>query len=127
MPFEAFAAEVRRGRPAALIVDSNDLPSDQQFGFTGIHAITVAVVDGEWQVLNPLAQPHAKPVTFDEKDVRKASKGYNSRRVHAVLMPTIEDALATHGIHAAQVDRLEGRIKRLKRKLADAGISAANV
>jgi hypothetical protein len=126
MSFATFASTVKLGRPAALIVKSGDLPAGQRFGFAGIHAITVAFVDNKWHVLNPLAQPHTKPVTMAEADIRKASKGFASV-VHAVIMPTIEEALATHESHAAQVAGLETRIKRLMRKLADAGISAANL
>lgn len=121
MSFADFAVEVKRGRPAALIVDAGALPLKHRFGFTGIHAITVAVVRDRWRVMNPLAKPHSKPMKIEQDDLRTAVHAFNLK-VHAVLMPTIEKALVTHEIHQAQVAALDRRIADLAAKLTAAGI-----
>ena len=116
--FPEFAAKVESGRPAALIVRSSDLPDDLQHGFKEIHAITVAFDDElGWVVANPLAKAHSKPEQIKKNALAKAIDGFDKKRVHAVLMPAMEEALETNELHRERVARLRDRIKKLKDKV----------
>ncbi len=115
--FEEFADKVRSGRPAALIVGSRELPENLQFGFKDIHAITVAFDDElGFVVANPLGRPHSKPISISRGELRAAVEGFKPN-VHAVLMPSPEDALETNELHRAQVQTLRSRIRKLKDKV----------
>ena len=121
MSFQEFVERVRSGRPAAVVVKAGDLPAALQFGYEGIHAITVAFDDetGNLLIADPLAKPHSKPVPIPQPALRRAIEGFKPK-VHGVLMPSIERALKTHELHQAQVVRLRRRIRNLKAKLAAA-------
>jgi len=93
--WQAFRREVEGGRPAALILRAGALPPDHRFGFTGIHAVTVAVEDGTWLHADPLAAPHSKPLPIERTALRRAVRAYGPS-VHAVLMPTAAEALRDH-------------------------------
>jgi hypothetical protein len=123
MPFQDFVELVRSGRPAAVVIKAGDFPASLQFGYEGIHAVTVAFDDetGNLLIADPLAKPHSKPVPISQPALRTAIEGFKPN-VHAVLMPTIERALRTHELHQAQVDRLRQRIRNLKAKLAAANL-----
>jgi hypothetical protein len=87
--------EVERGRPAALILVAGALPAGHQFGFAGVHAVAVAVENGQWLHADPLANPHSKPLPIERRALRAAVKAFDPR-VHAVLMPTEPEAIRTH-------------------------------
>src|SRR5687768_13980685 len=124
--FSDFAAKVESGRPAALIVRSSALPDDLQHGFKEIHAITVAFDDElGWVVANPLAKAHSKPEPIQKKALEKAVKGFKPN-VHAVLMPTLEEALETNEIHREEVTALRSRIKKLKDKVKSGDLNIDN-
>jgi hypothetical protein len=93
--WRSFRRAVESGRPAAVILRASALPADHQFGFTGIHAITVAFEGGAWLHADPLAAPHSKPLPIERSAVRIAIRAFEPK-VHAVLMPTEADALRTH-------------------------------
>jgi hypothetical protein len=123
MPFPEFVEQVRSGRPAAVVIRAGDLPQELQHVYQGIHAVTVAFDDesGDLLIADPLAKPHSKPVPIAQPALRAAIKGFQPD-VHAVLMPTIEQALRTHEIHQQQVNHLRRRIRALKARLTAAGI-----
>lgn len=93
--WRTFRKAVEGGRPAALILRAGSLPPDHQFGFAGIHAVTVAFEDGTWLHADPLANPHSKPLAIERSAVRTAVKAF-APGVHAVLMPTEAEALRAH-------------------------------
>lgn len=100
--WDTFIAKGRAGRPAALLGLSGALPVAYRFGFSGIHAVTVAFEGGEWLIANPLARPHSKPLPIPQSAIRAYVEGYQPK-VHAVLMPTAADAFRRHPLYAEAI------------------------
>lgn len=102
---------------AALIFRAGALPARLRYGFTGIHAAAVLHVDAkDWLIADPLADPHAKPQTIGQPELRDAVEGYKAN-VHGVLMPEVGEAFKTHPLYPKAVasgytaGREEGLVK----------------
>jgi hypothetical protein len=101
VPWVTFGGKAKaESRPAALILLSSALPSALQYGFGGVHAVTVEHLDDKsWAIANPLAAPHSAADVIDQRDLRTAVEAYDPKGVHAVLMPSAAVALRTHPLY----------------------------
>lgn len=98
---ERVLTEIEGGRPAMLFVWSGALPADQQYGFSGGHAIAAVYVDGEFLIANPLAPAHSRWKTIGRNRLGEALRAMPGPGARAILMPTVEQAFTTHPLYLA--------------------------
>jgi len=73
--WDGLMVHLRAGRTVSLSVDSGDLPSYARFGFTGKHAVGVALRDGNLYLANPLAAQGSRPLVISEASLERAALG----------------------------------------------------
>ncbi len=93
--FAKLQAAAQAGRPVSIAVVSGSLPTRLQFGFKGLHQVTI-VQDGDLLLANPLApaQSRWEPVAWSGLqpavlDYGKAKAGHPG--VWAVVWPTLAE------------------------------------
>lgn len=97
--WDTFLSIVKPARLAvSLSVMNGALPLSLRYStFTGGHRIAVQYsgTGVTWLLCNPLAQPHSKPDSIDQSQLRAAVTAYGAG-VRAIIMPGSELAFATH-------------------------------
>jgi hypothetical protein len=82
-----FRAWLSKGYIADLAVNSGALPKYLQFGFTGLHQISVVMQGGKYYVMNPLAQEGSALLEITEQNLMKAAFAFlKDGRLHGVLI-----------------------------------------
>lgn len=102
--FAEFLPRVKAGRPASVSVLSGSLPAALRFGFEGTHRVAVFWTGSELRLANPLARTHSRSKPIAEEDLHAAVRDHPLSRVHAVLMPTVEEAFEVHPLRASVAD-----------------------
>jgi hypothetical protein len=106
-PWDTFAAQVNRGVPVSVSTVSAKLPTRLQFGFGGLHRVSLAKGrDGKWLCFNPLAPVYSRPVQVDPLEMKAAVLAYGRQKAGtsgawAVVFPTSE---AMSALYFGQVD-----------------------
>lgn len=73
------------GWVAAVAVLSSALPVSLQYGFKGLHEVSVAYKAGGFDIVNPLAPQGLMPQRISEANLRKAMEGFAKGVIAAVL------------------------------------------
>jgi hypothetical protein len=85
--FAGFKKALQNGYVASLSVDSNMLPKYLQFGFKGLHQVSIYYSAGKYYVMNPLAKEGSGLLQISEFDLRMAATSYlGDGDFHAVLI-----------------------------------------
>jgi hypothetical protein len=102
--FSEFLPKLKAGHPASLSVLSASLPQRLQFGFTGNHRVAVFWNGTEIRLANPLARAHSRTKPISEDELHKAVRDHPFVRVHAVMMPTVEQAFQVHPLLTGAIE-----------------------
>lgn len=94
---------IEAGQVAMLFVKSGELPADQQYGFTGGHAISAAF-DGQFKIANPLAPAHSRWKAIGRDRLATAIGKFPGTGAFAIVMPTLEAAFVTHPLYQPPID-----------------------
>lgn len=94
--FSDFLTKLKAGHPASLSLLSGSLPARLQFGFLGNHRVAVFWNGERIRLANPLARAHSRSKPITEGELHTAVRDHPFARVHAVLMPTVEQAFRLH-------------------------------
>lgn len=82
-----FIASLKKGYVASLALNSGLLPKNMQFGFKGLHQVSIVAKDGRLYMMNPLAQSGSALMEISEADLRRAAGGFlGDGKVHAVMI-----------------------------------------
>jgi hypothetical protein len=82
-----FKQMLSSGYIASLSVNSSMLPAYLQFGFKGLHQIAVIYQDGQFYVMNPLANQGAPLLLISQAALAKAAGGFaGTGKMSAVLI-----------------------------------------
>jgi hypothetical protein len=101
-------AAIKAGRPMSLCVSSAKLT--HQYGFSGLHQVTVFWDGISLRVANPLAADRSIPTRILGATLQAAAQAYGNGKVYGVLFPTQRQAFTTHpfyvapGLSQAEVD-----------------------
>lgn len=101
LSWKEFRAKVKDGHPAVLFCVSRNLPLYLQYGFLGLHAVSVAWDGEDLRLANPLAPAQSRWQVITELALERAAKSWPGTGIYAVLMPTVEDAFKTHPLYPA--------------------------
>jgi hypothetical protein len=104
--FATFLVKLKAGHPASVSVSSGSLPPRLQFGFSADegHRVTVFWNGTEIRLANPLARAHSRSKPITEAELKKAIDAHDLPNVHAVLMPTVEEAFGLHPLLSGVID-----------------------
>lgn len=91
--------KLKAGHVAMVFVLSSEL--SKTYGFGGTHACTAALVNGKLRLANPLAPSFARWADISWGELERAVKAFPNPGVHAVVMPLVEVAFATHPLYLA--------------------------
>lgn len=100
--WDAFTVQVDRGVPVSVATVSAKLPTRLQFGFGGLHRISVAKGSGgKWLVFNPLAPVYSRPIEVTPVELKAAVMAYGRAKTGnsgawAVVFPTAEAMAALY-------------------------------
>lgn len=118
----AVLQRIEAGQVGMCFVDSGELPVDQQYGFTGGHAIAVAF-DGQFKIANPLAPAHSRWKAIGRDRLATAIGKFPGERAFAILMPLLEEAFQTHPLWiqpiGATVDEVAAAVQAGRQELLD--------
>jgi hypothetical protein len=104
LPFNEFIPMLKAGHPASIGVLSGKLPQDLQFGYAGPHRVAVFWNGSEIRLANPLARAHSRSRPVPEDVFHAAVKAHPLAAVHAVVMPSVEEAFLLHPLHPGGLD-----------------------
>jgi hypothetical protein len=104
LPFSEFLPKVKAGHPASLSLLSGSLPSRLQFGFRGNHRVAVFWNGAKIRLANPLARAHSRSKPITEDELHTAVRDHPFNMVHAVLMPTVEQAFQLHPLLSGAIE-----------------------
>jgi hypothetical protein len=100
--WDTFAAAVNRDVPVSVSTISSKLPTRLQYGFGGLHRVSIAKgTDGKWLVFNPLAPAYSRPMPVDPLEMKPAIMAYGRQKsgtagAWAVVFPTAEAMAALY-------------------------------
>lgn len=83
----SFEGYLKRGWIASLAISSLYLPPSLQYGFTGLHQVTLFMDAGYFHIANPLQPDGSAPQLVGGKTIRNAAHAYGNGFVYAVLFP----------------------------------------
>lgn len=84
--WDTFAAEMQVHKIATVAVVSGSLPPADQYGFTGLHQVTIELVGDDWYISNPLAADGSAPRLIGAASLRQALYDYGGGKVFAVII-----------------------------------------
>lgn len=100
--WDAFIAAVKAANssPISVAVVSGKLPAALQYGFAGLHQVSIFWQPGVgFYVANPLAKDRSAPTRIHDVDLRRATEAFGGGKLFGVMFPNQPTAFKRHPLY----------------------------